>query len=195
MQIARRIRVAVEAPQELHEFARALAGVAFADDDAVEDAQSGEEGGGAVPVIVMRVAFREARLQRQEGPRAIQGLNVGLGVHAEDHGFVGWIQIEADDIAQFVHEARVLRELEPLDPVRLQPVLPPDLADHRVADALRAGHLVDCSSAWRPAAWSSASPARSAATFSAGSGARPAGREASVSNAETPPARYRCIHK
>src|SRR5438105_1196507 len=79
--------------------------------------------------------FGHVRLERQDGTRPVEGLDSALFVDREDDGFRGWMQIQADNVAEFLDESRVLRVLEVLDAVRLQPMLMPDPADHRFADA------------------------------------------------------------
>ena len=63
---------------------------------------------------------------RQHWLTAIQGLNLGLLIHAKNDGVLRWRDIKADDVTHLGHEVRVGRELESLHAVRLQPKGPPD---------------------------------------------------------------------
>jgi len=55
---------------------------------------------------------------RLGGP--VEGLNLALFVDAQHQGAIRRRQVEADDVAHFVDEERVARELEGLTPMRLQ---------------------------------------------------------------------------
>jgi hypothetical protein len=57
---------------------------------------------------------------------AVQSLNLPLLVGAQDNGVLGRIQIQADDVFQFLHKLRIVAELEGSHPVRLQPMGAPD---------------------------------------------------------------------
>jgi hypothetical protein len=77
----------------------------------------------------VRLARRDPRAQRQQRGGAVQRLNVTLLVHRQDQGLVRRIQVQAHDIAQLLDKVRIPRELEGLDPVRLQAMLFPDPLD------------------------------------------------------------------
>ena len=78
-----------------------------ADHRAVEDVHRGEQRRCTVPRIVVRHGSGATLLQRQSGLRTIQRLNLALFVDRQDDGVCGGIDIEPDDVAQFVDEARV----------------------------------------------------------------------------------------
>ncbi len=105
----RRVGLGVEAFEEQHTLARALSGVALAITTPVDQAQRGIQRRGAVPRVVVGLSLGQARLQRQDWARAVERLNVGLFIDAEDHGLVRRIQIQADHVAQLVDEVRVFR--------------------------------------------------------------------------------------
>jgi len=80
------------------------------------------------------------RLQRQDRTGAVQRLDIAFLVDREHDRFGRRQQVEADDVAEFLDKARVVRAFEMLDAVRLQPVLMPDAPDHRLADPRGLGH-------------------------------------------------------
>src|ERR1044071_7061758 len=90
--------------------------------------------------VVMRLLSGNSWSQRQYGSRSIQSLNLTLLISAENHRFIGWIQIHADDIAQLLDECRVLAELEILGSVRLQTVRLPEASYRRRTDMVKARH-------------------------------------------------------
>ena len=63
-----------------------------------------------------------------------------LLVHAQHKGVLGWGHVEPDDVAHLLHEQRIARELEGLDPVRLQSEGFPDAVDCRRRVTHRLGH-------------------------------------------------------
>jgi hypothetical protein len=66
---------------------------------------------------------------RQAGLGAVQRLDLRLLVGQENDGMGGWIDIEPDDVTQFVNELRIVAELELLHPMRLKAVSAPDALD------------------------------------------------------------------
>ena len=112
----------------------------LADDLSDLHVERGEQRQRAVPLVVMRAALRLAGSHGQERLGAVQRLDLALLVDAQHHGAIGRIEIESDDVAHLLHEQRVGRELEALDPVRLQPEGPPDAMDGRGRVADRRGH-------------------------------------------------------
>jgi hypothetical protein len=57
-----------------------------------------------------------------------------LLIDRENDGMGGWINIEADDVVQFVNKLRVRGGLELIHPVRLKSVRTPDALDGTRAD-------------------------------------------------------------
>ena len=87
-----------------------------------------------VALIVVRHGFGAALLQRQSGLCAVKRLNLALFVDRQDDGVCGRIDIEPDDVAQFVDEARIVGQLELAHPVRLQTMGAPDALDRTHAE-------------------------------------------------------------
>ena len=90
------------------------------DHRAIEDIHCGEQRRFAVPLVVVRHGSGATLLQRQSGLCAIKRLNLALFVDRQHDGVCGQIDIEPDDVAQFVGETRIVGQLELAHPVRLQ---------------------------------------------------------------------------
>ena len=54
-----------------------------------------------MPDVVVGDSFDIAKSHGQDRLGAIQRLNLGLLIDGQDHGVVGWVEVEADHIAQF----------------------------------------------------------------------------------------------
>ena len=77
---------------------------AFADDGAVEHVERREQGRGAVALVVMRHRPAAALLHRQ--PR-VERLDLAFFIDRQHQGFVGWIEVKADDILDLGDEVRI----------------------------------------------------------------------------------------
>ena len=97
--------------EEAQELLVAMARPALGQDPAGGNVQGGEEGGGAVADVAVRDAFDVTQSEGQEGLGALQGLDLALLVNAQDHGMVGRIKVEADDVADLFDEEGVGGEL------------------------------------------------------------------------------------
>src|SRR5580693_1575384 len=106
--------------EEVQELGRPVALVAFADDEPRGNIECGKQRGRPVPHIAVRATFGYARHHRQDWLLAIERLDLALLVDAEDESSIGWGKVKADDIAYFVDEERIVRQLERLTTVRLQ---------------------------------------------------------------------------
>ena len=74
----------------------------------------------------MGLAGRDARAHRQERPRAVQRLHLALLVHRQHDGAIRGTEIQPDNVAHFLHELRVGRQLERVEAMRLQAERLPD---------------------------------------------------------------------
>ena len=126
--------------EEADELLMAMALHVAADHRAVEDVHRGEQRRRAVALIVVRHGSGAALLQRQSGLGAVQRLNLALFVDRQDDGVGGRIDIEPDDVAQFVDEARIVGQLELAHPVRLQTMGAPDALNRTHAEPRRLRH-------------------------------------------------------
>ncbi len=141
-QVQRRVsrKLLVQATQEFQKLLMPMPLVALADDPALQDFQGGKQGRRAMALVVVRHRAAAPLLQRQARLRAIQGLNLAFFIHAEHHGLLWRIQIQADHIGQLLQKPGVARQLETLDPVRLEVVTAPDVVDRGLAHALALRH-------------------------------------------------------
>src|ERR1700722_12167525 len=106
-----------------------------ADDGAVEDVEGREQCRRAMTLVVVGHRPGATLLHWQAGLGAVERLDLTLFIDREDDGMGGRIDIETDDVAQLVDEARVGGEFELFHPVRLQAVRAPDALDGTRADA------------------------------------------------------------
>ena len=93
------------------------------------DSERREQVEDAVPLVVVRVAHRPTRPQRQGRLRSFQRLNRGLLVDAEHDRVVGRVEVESDDIADLGGEGRVATDLVRPHQMRLQAVRAQDVGD------------------------------------------------------------------
>ena len=100
-----------------------------ADHRAVEHVERGEQCRRAVSFVVVRHGSGAALLERQAGLGAVERLNLALFVDRQNDGVRWRIDIEPNHVAQFVDEARIVRELELANPVRLETMGAPDSLD------------------------------------------------------------------
>ena len=137
--LARRNRP-LDRVEELDEFQVGVLGHAAADHGAVEDVEGGEQGGGAVALVVVGHGAALAGFQRQTGLGAIKGLDLALLINGHDDSVGGRVHVEADDILDLGGEGRVLGLLEGAEPVRLQAVRVPDSLYGAKGNANGLGH-------------------------------------------------------
>jgi len=75
------------------------------------------------------------RRERQHAVAAIERLNGGLFVHAEDRRVLRRIEIEPDDVGRLALEVRIVRRHVALQTMRLKTGFAPDEMNHRLAHA------------------------------------------------------------
>jgi hypothetical protein len=115
-----------------------LAGVAAgsaSDDLAASGLEGGIKGKGAVTEILKPMTLGPSRRERQHGIEPVEGLDGGLFVHAENGGMGRRGQIQSNDVGGFRFESWIVGSHEVAQPMRLQPVAPPDASDAHVPDA------------------------------------------------------------
>ncbi len=206
--------LALDGIEETDELAVAVALHAAADHRAVEHAERGEQGGGAVALVVVRHGLAAPGLDRQSGLGAVERLDLALFVEREDHGMRRGIDprvrpgagpragAEADNVGEFGGKAGIARALEGAQAMRLQVVRPPDALHRTRRDAGCLGHrpagpvgrLVRRFGA-EPAPAKAGVSATTRAVVSAASGALPGLRVLSRSRPSTPVSAKRCCHR
>jgi hypothetical protein len=90
----------------------AVARLALVQDVPGGDLQGGEQGGGPVPDRVVDALLRPIQPHPADWLGALQGLDLGLVVHAQHHRPLRWVQIQADDVVDLGRQLRVGGELE-----------------------------------------------------------------------------------
>ena len=112
-----------------------VARAAFPDDLAAFEVERRIETGESVSFVVVSLPSRNTFAQRQQRLRAIQGLDLGLLVQADDGGVLRRTQVQADDVADLLLGLGIGTEFESLDAVRFETVLLPDPMDGAVRKA------------------------------------------------------------
>ena len=94
----------VDAVEERAELDRAKPPVRLSDNRTGLDVERRKQRGGTVPSVVVRAPFGLPGLHRQQRGGAVEGLNLGLLVDAQHHGVLGRIDIQPDDVSDFVDQ-------------------------------------------------------------------------------------------
>jgi hypothetical protein len=102
--------------------------------------EGGEQGGGAVPLVIVCHGLAAPRLDRQSRLGAVERLDLALFIDRQHHGMGRRIEIEPDDVGELGGKAGIPRALEGAQPVRLKFVRPPDALHRADRDADRFGH-------------------------------------------------------
>jgi hypothetical protein len=84
--------------EEGQELLVAVAGSALVGDAPGGDLQGGKQRGRPVPQVVMGALLGPPGPDPAHGLGTFQGLNLGLLVHAEHHGPLRWVPVQADDV-------------------------------------------------------------------------------------------------
>lgn len=75
----------VQLVEEFDELFAAMARQATTNDLAIEDIEGGQQSGGSVPLVIVRLAFRQSRPQGQKGSGSVQRLDLALVPHLRMH--------------------------------------------------------------------------------------------------------------
>jgi len=105
-------RHGIDRVQKLAELDGAMPAMTFSNDLAAGHLQGGKQRGGAVTFVVVSAAFDLPRSHREQGLRSVQGLYLGLFIHAQHQGSLGRVQVEPHDVPHFLDKQRVARQLE-----------------------------------------------------------------------------------
>lgn len=133
-------RLHVDRLEESDELLMPMPWHAIATDFPIEHAQRGEQGRGAIALIVMRYRAAAAFLQREARLRAIESLDLAFLVDGEHQGLRWGIEIESDHIVELLDELSIAAHLEGPHEMRLQAMLLPDAAHGGFADPVRVRH-------------------------------------------------------
>ena len=94
--------------EEADELLMAMTLHVAADNGAVENVEGGEQSGRPMAFVIMSHGTGAAGLHRQARLGAIEGLDLALLVDRKDDGMGGRINVEADDILEFLGKLRVV---------------------------------------------------------------------------------------
>src|SRR6266700_8291890 len=116
----------VDAAEKLEPLLVPMALLAQAKDLAVGRIQRGKQCGRAVAFVVVRHGGAASALQRQAGLSTVQSLNLALLVGAQHQRVLWRIEVQTDDLFQFLRERRIVADLESFHAMRFQSVGAPD---------------------------------------------------------------------
>ena len=115
VQVEALVGVAMDDAQEAQKLLMAVPLHAGAQHRAGRHIESGKQGRGAMPFIVMGHRAGAALLERQARLGAVERLDLRLFIDRQHQGFVRRIKIEADHVLDLLDEVLVGGELEGLD--------------------------------------------------------------------------------
>ena len=112
----------------------AMALFATGENFAGSDVERGKESCRAVADIVVGHAFNITQTHGENGLGAVQRLNLALLIHTQDQGVLGRIEIQPDNIADFLDEKRIRGDFEMALSMRLKAKGAPDSLDRGPRD-------------------------------------------------------------
>ena len=74
---------------------------------ATGDIEGGKQAGRAVTLVIVATALALPGTHGQQGRGTIERLNLALFVHAQHQRAVGWVEVEANNVTDFVDEQRI----------------------------------------------------------------------------------------
>lgn len=101
-------------------FLMAVVALASGEDMTSRDVERGIQSRGTVADIIVGHALDISQTHGQQGLRSVQGLNLAFLIDTEDHGLIGRIEIQPDNIADLLDKKGVGGDLKMALPVRLQ---------------------------------------------------------------------------
>src|SRR5579875_3082572 len=118
----------------------AMALLAQAVDFSAGRIEGGEQGGGAVALVIVRHGLAAALLQRQTRLSAVERLNLALLIDRKHQRMLGGIEIQTNNGFQLLGKMGIVADLKGVDAMRLQPVRSPDTAHAGLGDTHLPGH-------------------------------------------------------
>jgi len=118
-------RVAIDCTKKPEEFLVTMTRQALPDDAPIQGVERSEQRRRPVAFVVMRHGLRPAWLHRQPRLRTIKCLNLALLVDTEHQSMFRRIEIQPNNILEFINKPGVPAQLEGPYQVRFQPVLFP----------------------------------------------------------------------
>jgi len=99
---------------------------AFPDYRTRSDVQSGIQADQPIAFVIVRLPGRQPRTYRQHRLSAAERLNLSFLIETNNDSVVGRVQVEADNIIDFLFRFRIAAELKCFDPVRFESMRLPD---------------------------------------------------------------------
>ena len=130
----------IDLGQELQELLVPMTAIAFADDFPGCNIQGGKERGDAVANVVVGSSFGLARGHGQYRLGSVEGLDLGFLIDTQNNRSIRRVQVQADDVADFLDEVGIGREFERLVEVGLEPEGAPDSTDGGLRQARGLSH-------------------------------------------------------
>src|SRR6476620_7642928 len=119
-------KLAFQMIQEPYELAAAVPFLTGADHFPIENVERGEQSSRAVTFVVVSLPFRQARSQGKNRRGAIQCLDLALLIDAQYQRPVGWVHVEAYNVAHLFLKLRIVGQFEALDTMGLHIMALPD---------------------------------------------------------------------
>ena len=132
--------LAIDRVEEANELLMPMAPHALANHRAIEHAESREQGGRAVTLVVVRHRPTAAFFHWKAWLGAIESLDLTFLVDTQHKGFVRGIERESDDLVELLDKLFVAADFEGLDEMGFEVVLFPDTTDRRLTEAMCLGH-------------------------------------------------------
>jgi len=127
--------------EELQELRSVGLGAALADHSPARHLEGGIQTRDSCASVVVSLASREPRADRQQRLSPLQGLDLRLLIEAQHDSVGRRIEVQADDIVDSLFRLRVGDELEGLETVRLEVVSLPDTVNRGVGDPRATSNL------------------------------------------------------
>src|SRR5208282_373836 len=112
--------VVIEVVEKGQKLLVSMARRALRDDRSVEHMERGEQGGGAVSIVVVGDPFNVAQAERQHWLGSLERLDLALLVHPQYQRFVRRVEIKPAHVPHLCHQKRIGGELAAPAAVRLQ---------------------------------------------------------------------------
>src|SRR5271170_7288313 len=128
-------RVAIDLAQEAQPLLVTMFSLALANDTAIERVHRGKQRRHTMALVIVRHRLSATSLERQARLGPVKRLDLALLIAAQDQGMLRGIEIQPDNVLEFLDEVLVVGHLEARDAMRLEAVRLPDAPHARFTDA------------------------------------------------------------
>src|SRR5579864_7871176 len=119
-------RVAIDLAQEAQPLLVTMFCLALANDTPIERVHRGKQRRHTMALVIVRHRLTATTLERQAWLGPVKRLDLALLIATQDQGVLRGIEIQPNDVLEFLDEVLVVRYLEALYPMRLEAVRLPD---------------------------------------------------------------------